>query len=40
MAHAIHRLMSAGIGALVVSDDGETVLGTLAVRRDAYITRR
>jgi CBS domain-containing protein len=32
MAHAIHRLMSAGIGALVVSDDGETVLGTLAER--------
>ena len=32
MAHAIHRLMTAGIGALVVSDDGETVLGTLSER--------
>src|SRR5688572_15095754 len=32
MAHAIHRLTSAGIGALVVSDDDETVLGTLSER--------
>jgi CBS domain-containing protein len=32
MAHAIHRLMSAGIGALVVSDDDESVLGTLSER--------
>jgi CBS domain-containing protein len=32
MAHALHRLVTAGIGALVVSDDGETVLGTLSER--------
>jgi CBS domain-containing protein len=32
MAHAIHRLTSAGIGALVVSNDDETVLGTLSER--------
>jgi CBS domain-containing protein len=32
MAHAIHRLTSAGIGALVVSEDGETVLGMLSER--------
>lgn len=32
MAHAIHRLTSAGIGALVVSDDGETFLGMLSER--------
>lgn len=30
--HAIHRLTSAGIGALVVSDDDETVLGTISER--------
>ena len=32
MAQAIHRLTSAAIGALVVSDDGETVDGTLSER--------
>jgi CBS domain-containing protein len=32
MNHAIHRLTSAGIGALVVSDDGETFLGMLSER--------
>jgi CBS domain-containing protein len=32
MAHAIHRLTSAGVGALVVSDDGEAVEGTLSER--------
>ena len=32
MAHAIHRLTTAGIGALVVCDDGETVVGTLSER--------
>jgi CBS domain-containing protein len=32
MAQAIHRLMSAGIGALVVSEDGEVVDGTLSER--------
>jgi len=32
MAHAIHRLTSAGIGALVVSEDDEFVLGTLSER--------
>jgi CBS domain-containing protein len=32
MAQAVHRLTSAGIGALVVSDDGETVDGTLSER--------
>jgi CBS domain-containing protein len=32
MAQAIHRLMSAGVGALVVSDDGEAVEGTLSER--------
>jgi CBS domain-containing protein len=32
MAHAIHRLTSAGVGALVVSDDGEVVDGTLSER--------
>lgn len=29
---AIHRLVAAGIGALVVSTDGETVLGVIAER--------
>jgi len=32
MGHAIHRLMSAGIGALVVCDDGKTVLGIISER--------
>ena len=32
MAHAIHRLTSTGIGALVVSEDGETVLGLISER--------
>jgi CBS domain-containing protein len=32
MGHAIHRLTSAGIGALVVSDDDETVLGMISER--------
>ena len=32
MAHAIHRLTSAGIGALVVCDEGEVVIGTLSER--------
>jgi CBS domain-containing protein len=32
MVHAIHRLTSAGIGALVVSNDEETVLGMLSER--------
>jgi CBS domain-containing protein len=32
MAQAIHRLISAGVGALVVSEDGETVEGTLSER--------
>ena len=32
MAHAIHRLTTAGIGALIVCDDGDTVLGTLSER--------
>ncbi|HEU5448851.1 MAG TPA: CBS domain-containing protein [Acidimicrobiia bacterium] len=32
MAQAIHRLTSAGIGALVVSEDGETVLGIISER--------
>src|SRR5687767_12687496 len=32
MAQAIHRLTSAGIGALVVSEDGETVLGMISER--------
>ena len=32
IAQAVHRLTSAGIGALVVSDDGETVEGTLSER--------
>jgi CBS domain-containing protein len=32
MAQAVHRLTSAAIGALVVSDDGETVDGTLSER--------
>ena len=32
MAMAIHRLTSAGIGALVVSSDGQTVEGTLSER--------
>jgi CBS domain-containing protein len=32
IAQAIHRLTSAGIGALVVSEDGETVEGTLSER--------
>jgi CBS domain-containing protein len=32
MAQAVHRLTSAGIGALVVSDDGETVDGILTER--------
>lgn len=32
MIHAIHRLTTAGIGALVVSDDDETVLGTISER--------
>jgi CBS domain-containing protein len=32
MAHAIHRLTTAGIGALVVSEDGDSVLGTISER--------
>lgn len=32
MAHAIHRLTSAGIGALVVTEDGESVLGLISER--------
>ena len=32
MAHAIHRLTTAGIGALVVSEDGERVLGVISER--------
>lgn len=32
MAHAIHRLTTAGIGALVVCDDDGRVLGTLSER--------
>ena len=32
MGQAIHRLTSAGIGALVVSDDGESVLGVISER--------
>jgi len=32
IAQAVHRLISAGIGALVVTDDGETVAGTLSER--------
>lgn len=32
MAQAIHRLTSAGVGALVVSDDGEAADGTLSER--------
>jgi CBS domain-containing protein len=32
MAQAIHRLMSAGVGALVVTDDGESVVGTVSER--------
>ncbi|HEY4409859.1 MAG TPA: CBS domain-containing protein [Acidimicrobiia bacterium] len=32
IAQAIHRLTSAGIGALVVSEEGETVEGTLSER--------
>ena len=32
MAHAIHRLTSAGMGALVVRDEGDTVIGTLSER--------
>ncbi len=32
IAHAIHRLTSTGIGTLVVSEDGETVLGTISER--------
>jgi CBS domain-containing protein len=30
MLQAVHRLASAGVGALVVSDDGESVAGTLS----------
>jgi CBS domain-containing protein len=32
MAQAVHRLTSAGVGALVVSEDGEVVEGTLSER--------
>jgi CBS domain-containing protein len=32
MAQAIHRLMAAGVGALIVSEDGEVVDGTLSER--------
>jgi CBS domain-containing protein len=32
MAQAVHRLTSAGVGALVVSNDGEKVEGTLSER--------
>jgi CBS domain-containing protein len=32
MAHALHRLTSAGIGALVVSEDDEAVLGVISER--------
>ena len=32
MAHALHRLTTAGIGALVVSDDDESVLGIISER--------
>ena len=32
LAQAIHRLTSAGIGALIVSEDGETVEGTISER--------
>jgi CBS domain-containing protein len=32
MAHAIHRLTTAGIGALVVSEDDESVLGVISER--------
>jgi CBS domain-containing protein len=32
MAHAIHRLTTAGIGALVVSDDDESVEGVISER--------
>ena len=32
VATAVHRLVNAGIGALVVSSDGETVLGIIAER--------
>ena len=32
MIHALHRLTSAGIGALVVSEDDESVLGVISER--------
>jgi CBS domain-containing protein len=32
LAQAIHRLTSAGIGALVVSEDGETMVGMISER--------
>ena len=40
MAQAVHRLTSAGIGALVVSDDGETVAGTLSEREVVWSLSR
>jgi CBS domain-containing protein len=40
MAHAIHRLTSAGIGGLVVSSDDETVEGTLSERDVVWALQR
>ncbi|MGH9011403.1 MAG: CBS domain-containing protein [Acidimicrobiia bacterium] len=40
MAHAIHRLTSAGIGGLVVSDGDETVEGTLSERDVVWALQR
>jgi CBS domain-containing protein len=40
MAQAVHRLTSAGVGALVVSEDGEVVEGTLSERDVVWAVSR
>src|SRR5262245_60643094 len=40
VAQAIHRLTSAGIGALVVSEDGETIEGTISERDVVWAVSR